>query len=79
MTKKNPNLWMSKANWKSWLIHTGITVWGTALWAFAVALQAPEFKELLVWQFWEQTWMLAFSIIWIILASTFIKKYTDKK
>ena len=76
---KKKNLWMSKANWKSWLIHTGITVGTTALWWLAVAFQSPEFKDLLVNQFGDQTWTLVFSVVWLIIVSTFVKKFTDKK
>ena len=79
MAKKKSNLGMSKANRKSRLIHTGITVWSAALTAWAVAFTSPEFKDLLMTQFWEQTGMLIFWIVWLILASTFAKKYTDKK
>ena len=79
MANKKSNLWMSKANWKSWLIHTGITIWTTALGWLAVAFQSPEFKDLIIGQFGEQTGMLVFGVIGLIIAWTFAKKFTDKK
>jgi len=79
MAKKKSNLGMSKANRKSRLIHTGIEMWSAALAVWAIAFQSPEFKNLLVNQFGDQTWILIFWMMWLMATSTFIKKYTDKK
>ena len=64
------NLWMSNANWKSFLIHSGIAL----LWGVVASL--PSIEEYMVSDLGTDPAIAGalVVIIWVLL-----KKFTDKK
>ena len=64
------NLWLSKANWKSFWIHVGITI----LWWVVTVL--PAVQEYMVSDLNMDS---AVAGALIVILGVFIKKFTDKK